>query len=214
MYRDALKVAETVAHGYSRYLLTALEVRSPSAPAIAHMDPCYTLKPISMHYSVVLSPYLVQPVHHSMAMDVTVAMPRPPTVSFHETASQTPLSHIRLPAPCTDADTRPIGEEGNRLHQPMVMPTTSKPIENALEDVATRNSYVYQIGSTYLFNKIRTDTKNRKRAFAKRGYFRQTHAVLRKENRMKYAYALQGIDYEMLENLKIGEILNISDLKR
>eukprot|EP00375_Theileria_parva_P003116 XP_765797.1 hypothetical protein [Theileria parva strain Muguga] len=36
----------------------------------------------------------------------------------------------------------------------------------------------------YLFNKLRNDTKNRKRAFVKRGYFRRTHSLNRKLNRL------------------------------
>ncbi|ORM39741.1 tRNA-dihydrouridine(16/17) synthase [NAD(P)(+)]-like [Babesia sp. Xinjiang] len=74
-----------------------------------------------------------------------------------------------------------------------------------------RESHIYQIGETYLFNRTRTDTKHRKRAFTKRGYFRQSRSLLRKENRMKFAYALQGIDYEMLDGLKMGEIPDIKN---
>ncbi|AFZ80326.1 hypothetical protein BEWA_031790 [Theileria equi strain WA] len=67
---------------------------------------------------------------------------------------------------------------------------------------------------TYLFNKLRNDKKHRKRAFPKRGYWRRTHAMLRKDNRIKYAYALEGIDYEMIEKLERGEIPDIKTLKR
>ncbi|XP_954456.1 uncharacterized protein TA21485 [Theileria annulata] len=63
----------------------------------------------------------------------------------------------------------------------------------------------------YLFNKLRNDTKNRKRAFVKRGYFRRTRSLNRKLNRLSYAYALQGIDYEMVENLAMGEIPDLKD---
>ncbi|KAK2197245.1 hypothetical protein BdWA1_000244 [Babesia duncani] len=66
----------------------------------------------------------------------------------------------------------------------------------------------------HLFNKLRNDSKHRKRAFTKRGCFRQTHAMIRKDNRLRLAYALQGIDYDMLEGLEIGEIPDLSLLKK
>ncbi|BAM38782.1 conserved hypothetical protein [Theileria orientalis strain Shintoku] len=79
----------------------------------------------------------------------------------------------------------------------------------------TNEEYVDQVThEKYLFNKLRNDTKHRKRAFVKRGYFRRTRCLERKLNRLSYAYALQGIDYEMLESLEMGELPDLKDFKK
>ncbi|UKJ87783.2 hypothetical protein MACJ_000223 [Theileria orientalis] len=79
----------------------------------------------------------------------------------------------------------------------------------------TSEAYVDQVThEKYLFNKLRNDTKHRKRAFVKRGYFRRTRCLERKLNRLSYAYALQGIDYEMLESLEMGELPDLKKLKK
>ncbi|EDO06838.1 uncharacterized protein BBOV_IV004770 [Babesia bovis T2Bo] len=100
-----------------------------------------------------------------------------------------------------------------RLPHMIDTPGTSSPCR-VIESPDHGIFHVYDVGLTYLLNKIRTDTKHRKRAFTKRGYFRQSRSILRKDNRMKFAFALQGIDYEYIESLKMGEIPDIREYKK
>ncbi|KAK1934934.1 hypothetical protein X943_003437 [Babesia divergens] len=123
-----------------------------------------------------------------------------------------PLSQLQLPASAQGSLNLPRTIGSENWNQPILMPAALQPIHH-IEHTVNQKSYIYDIGASCLFNKVRTDTKHRKRAFAKRGYFRQTRSIIRKDNRMKYAYALQGIDYEMLESLKMGEIPDINALK-
>ncbi|CAA9988721.1 conserved Plasmodium protein, unknown function [Plasmodium knowlesi strain H] len=60
--------------------------------------------------------------------------------------------------------------------------------------------------NTLLFNKVRNDTRHRKRAFQKRGYWKKMHYFTRKANMMSFAFKMQNIDYEKMKKLKRGEV--------
>ncbi|GBE59751.1 hypothetical protein, conserved [Babesia ovata] len=126
----------------------------------------------------------------------------------------THVSQIECPRPLQVNLELPNGPYPEIRHQPVQLPAVTTESHHVVEDQETGVYHIYDVGPAYLFNKLRTDTKHRKRAFTKRGYFRQSRSITRKENRMKFAYALQGIDYEMLEGLKRGEIPDIRAYKR
>ncbi|CDR95867.1 hypothetical protein, conserved [Babesia bigemina] len=126
----------------------------------------------------------------------------------------THISQIECPVPIHVNLELPNGPRPETRRQPVQLPAVTTDSHHVVEDQQTGVYHIYDVGPAYLFNKVRTDTKHRKRAFTKRGYFRQSRSITRKENRMKFAYALQGIDYEMLEGLKRGEIPDIRAYKR
>ncbi|GFE53683.1 hypothetical protein BaOVIS_010870 [Babesia ovis] len=135
-------------------------------------------------------------------------------LSRHREQFSTNISHIKCPTPLQGSIRMPERLPSEMVPPMLDLPNRSLPQCYVNEHFGPEVFHIYNIGPACLFNKIRTDTKHRKRAFTKRGYFRQSRSILRKENRMKFAYALQGIDYEMLESLKMGEIPDIRDYKR
>ncbi|GIX66218.1 tRNA-dihydrouridine(16/17) synthase, putative [Babesia caballi] len=124
------------------------------------------------------------------------------------------LSQAQCPAPSHDNFKLPSATPSSTLPDALSCPTIAHDTCYVIEGPECGVFHIYDVGPTCLFNRLRTDTKHRKRAFTKRGCFRQSRSVLRKENRMKFAYALQGIDYDLLAGLKMGEIPDIRAYKR
>ncbi|OEH75216.1 hypothetical protein cyc_00066 [Cyclospora cayetanensis] len=60
--------------------------------------------------------------------------------------------------------------------------------------------------SGYLCNKVRSDKRQRKRAFAHRGHWGRQRRLQLKHERLRLAFAYQGVDLLKLKSLRWGEV--------
>ncbi|CBZ49643.1 conserved hypothetical protein [Neospora caninum Liverpool] len=70
-------------------------------------------------------------------------------------------------------------------------------IPGALDEVRRRE---------YRCNKVRTDKKERKRAFPQRGFWKKQNFLQVKNNTVRLAFAVQGVDLLKLKRLRWGEV--------